>query len=416
MSFWNRIFAQHMYLYTLLALTIFGVAVQNIIFTPILLGFVWVAYKNKSNFKSFASAHPVYVQSVFLSLGFILWITMATLINPINSIHLRNPFGYIGWALLPLLLAFYYPQGLGRPLEKNLGKFLAGLIFVWGLICLSQYIWGWRVLGSHFVSEGIEVVRPRGFYSHPLSLAYVAFLFFPAGLAWLLSSRKSIWPWLWVIGISIILLLTQSRTIQLVAFVIVIWNIIRLFKGAKRFYLLGAITVATLLFLSSSHPIAQKLKNTFNIEGVDRFSTYPDDRVLFWHAHLLMIQEKPVLGHGFDLNTAYRKPYYERLGFANFQKQYEAHNAFLQILAEGGIVALLLWVLWITRIFKLIALIRPVIAKRAFRQTFVGFLFAVLTQNGFQDAEVRFTLTIFCCALYLFTNSIAHKHHREETA
>lgn len=39
--------------------------------------------------------------------------------------------------------------------------------------------------------------------------------------------------------------------------------------------------------------------------------------------------------------------------------------------------------------------------RSALNQSAVGFLLVILTQNGFQDAEVRFTLTLLCSFIFL---------------
>ena len=115
-----------------------------------------------------------------------------------------------------------------------------------------------------------------------------------------------------------------------------------------------------------------------------------------------MVEERPLLGHGINLDATYRTPYYNRIGLADFSKKYEAHNMFLQTLSEGGAIGLTFFILWFAWHLRLAWRVDhrnggPPI----FTATFAAFLLAGLSQNSFQDGEVRLGLTIATAALWL---------------
>ena len=135
-------------------------------------------------------------------------------------------------------------------------------------------------------------------------------------------------------------------------------------------------------------------------KGLNRESNYLDDRVAFWHAHWLMIKEKPLYGHGVQLDETYRQPYYAEIGLSDFSKKYAAHNMYIQILTNGGILLLFIFFIWLFLLYRYI-LLKLESERFMCIQALLGFLVASLTQNAFQDSSVRVTLSILLSFLYL---------------
>lgn len=404
-----------MFLALLVIATGFGVALQNALVTLTLFYGIFEIIRGRKKQSDGERSWVLY--PTLLALVFLVLTTASTLLNPLMSgaVLLKGVFGYLLWVALPWVgYQFIKLSSFKVDDVKKIGTVLVYLMVVWGLVVLSQFYFEWRILGSSWAFEEYSPVRPRGFTSHPLSLAYVAFFFWPLSVAWTFSSLNAkntsfrnnklhfIRPLLMFLGLVIILFLTQSRTVQVVALLIFVLQSLLFLKGRQRLLILASLVLLLSGFFMSSHPIAQKFKDTLSSRGVDKFGTYPDDRLIFWHAHYEMILDKPWLGHGFGTDTEYRKPYYEKIGFKDFKKQYEAHNMFIQILTNAGFLGLAIWLLWVMSYFKLIYSFTHPIARRVALHTLWGFLAIVLTQNGFQDAEVRYALTVFCFALILW--------------
>jgi O-antigen ligase len=210
-------------------------------------------------------------------------------------------------------------------------------------------------------------------------------------------------------GIFMGILLGQSRIVQGVLGLYTLWVLVRTFRGQYKHFLVFFFFALGLWFVPN--PFVERFLSTFSNQNQERIDTYYFDRIAFWHAHWEMIKEKPLLGHGIDLNPEYRIPYYDKIGLHDLERKYEAHNMFIQILANGGIVGLLFFLLWLCSIFKKITSLQSFDpwASRVATQTLCVWLLASLTQNSFQDSVVRYCLTIlytgFLCLL------APSKHH-----
>ena len=71
----------------------------------------------------------------------------------------------------------------------------------------------------------------------------------------------------------------------------------------------------------TKNPISDRFKSTVTQKSALECQGYPDDRVAFWHVFVNMIKERPVLGHGIDLNTKYRTPLLQAIGLGEFKKK-----------------------------------------------------------------------------------------------
>ncbi len=402
-------------LYLLIITFPLSIAAQTIASTLVLLVLTWFVFRNRAS--GYIRERLEFLIRDFklpLLLGFLLlaWLIVTSLINEKNPESAPFHFfvGSLPWLLLPAMVFFAYgsltEESWGR-LEK-LGRYV---VIVWALLALSQFIFGWQLDNFTITSD---VPRPRGLYPHPLTLAYAALFIWPLAVSMVFYFPSKWSSWAWFLSGGVIIVLTQSRTVQAVALLILSWRLFLTWKGRTRV----VVTLSAIGFLvavmATDNFVSEKFRKTFSSEGVDRFSSYPDDRLAFWHVHALMISEKPILGHGVDLNTKYREPYYAALGLQDFPKKYEAHNMFLQIAAEGGLVGLGLFLGWLGWHFRRGFLVESSrFARETAIQTLVAFTLGGLTQNVFQDYEVRVGLTLFLVLLWLLPvrpRECSHRH------
>ncbi|MEZ4741172.1 MAG: O-antigen ligase family protein [Bdellovibrionota bacterium] len=343
----------------------------------------------------------------FSSIAFILVLIVSSLINghATNGYILHFVLGHLIWVFLPFIVL----DGVRRLREYEIHRIkiiLLILCFLLGIIAFSQWIFNWRVVGSSIVSSP---PRARGFYSHPLTFAYVSILFLPFALRNWIDNFKSLVSWLSVLGIFSALLFSESRTVLAVAALVVVLNIIQSGSLKARILLLFVGITAGSVVIGTDNPLSLKIKATLSHEGFDRNSGYQDDRIAFWHAHYEIIKEKPILGHGIGLSKDYLLPYYERIGLAHFKRIYPAHNMYIQILANGGIVALLFFLTWYGWALRACWRLKATSGySNIFMQIFVALALASLTQNSFQDSEVRYSLTIVMTALMYFVYDKEH--------
>jgi O-antigen ligase len=334
-------------------------------------------------------------------LGFLLWNVISSFLNPANdSEPIAYFIGYSPLLLLPWLAGSWpdVPEKVWRRLE-TVG---AIAVLIWGIVALTQVLWPWRWVGAMPVLGGIP--RAQGFYSHPLTLAYSALLIWPLAILRIFQKPRAWQSWAFGAGAALMLLYSMSRTAQALAALFVLWNVFRMFSGRRRWQILGAVALLGLVLALTKNPISIRFRHL--IQGTEEnyhFSDYPDDRLAFWHAHAVMIQERPLIGHGVHIGLDYRRPYYERIGLGDFKKQYPAHNQYIQMLAEGGLIALSCFIAWLVFSFRLAKDPRcPLFLRLAVPQTLWIFILGGLTQNAFYDSDVRMGLVIVGVMVALF--------------
>lgn len=376
-----------------------GIAAQNIGLGLIFVVLMTKIYLHRRTMTW--KALELYKYPILLSLLILAIMSFSSYMNPNNAISwpMKQLLGHSVWLLAPGLFLLTCAKELQQGKQK-LFSYLLGLSVVFALIAITQYIWGWRILGHSFVAS--DGFRPRGLYSHPLTFAYVLVLFWPLAVINLFRRYWSWKSWIFFASIGACLVLTRSRTVQVLAFFVLVLNALIMLQGGKRLLAVLALTCALLGTMASDNMVSRKLLATFSQQGLDRHSQYPDDRLAFWHAHWEMIKERPLLGHGFMLDTSYRKPYYEKIGLASFEKQYEAHNTFIQIAANSGLVGLFLFFWWISWHVKFVLSWESKSWEASvLLQTLVCFFVACLSQNGFQDASVRIVLSLLISYIWI---------------
>jgi O-antigen ligase len=266
-----------------------------------------------------------------------------------------------------------------------------------GALALSQALWGWQLVG---VQIGPGDTRAQGLYSHPLSFAYVCLIPFPLGVAAICRRPRQAFGWVVATSLLAGIVLSQSRTVQVVAAGVVAWNVIAATRGRVRLALLAGGAALAVGVLATPNRIGGKFRGM--LSHYDVRSDYADDRLAFWVVNFSMWQERPLVGHGENLGTAYRTPYYEAAGLGAFERKYEAHNMYLQLAVNGGLIGLGLVLIWFAAQFRAAASL----GKRSFAgdagcQTLAAFCLAALTQNAFQDSAVRYVLALAVAALWL---------------
>lgn len=330
--------------------------------------------------------------SAIILMTVILLQIIATLLNPKNPE--ADVFSF-GVGFLPLVLvpiAFTLLPALSAEQKEKLARLGAMIMGVWALVVVSQHIWGWKISGTSIV-RGAHYIRSQGFYSHPLSLAYVALMLWPLHLVRFAADYKNPARALGLVSNIALLYYSASRTAQAVGVLLTGAFILWSFRGRMRALLMGAMVVLIVGVLATPNVISQRFMRMTEQLSEEKESSFADDRIAFWIVHSNMVLERPLLGHGINLDKAYRLPYYEAIGLHDFKKAYEAHNQILQLAAEGGVLCALLFIAWLISVhfnFK----DAPLAARRIRDLTLVGLFLGGMTQNAYFDGEVRFALII----------------------
>jgi O-antigen ligase len=412
------------FLFSLLCFVLpFAVAPQNIIQAIFIIVCLWVlqagtpvCFRRRVNWTSFERILAI------LILAWVLLRISVGLFND-NFNFFRAVQIFIGY--LPLIVVPWLTCEISETFNLNerlIQRFLNSLFAVsalWCLVSISQRILGWAFYGGqlHF-----ERYRSFGLYSHPLTLAYVLSLLFPFSLRLLVAQHRQIRNWVTVAFLTTVLILNESRTVQLASAVVGLSIVCLRSTGRVRLIL---TTIAVFVFLGVAafeNPIRTKFIRTYT-DAQSRLTQgdLPDDRLIFWTVHLNLAKERPWFGWGAEIPDEVRIRAYDNAGYSGIKDKYNAHNLYLQALVEGGVGGLML----IVSIFTMAILV----CRNVYHNTtnlnsrliadgatfsLITFMLASFTQNSIYDSEVRFSLTLLFTAIALSARSrgnSAYKPH-----
>ena len=387
-------------LYLLILCLPLGVAGQNIglgTITAILIGLAVVRRRELQI--NWTEYRPFVVLA-----GVVLITTIVGLYtNPESPAESAGKFlgGYGAWWLMPWIFAIVLPP-LSAKHWTTIGKVSAVVMIILGVIAISQYLFGWRIKGMSVVEDSS---RARGLYSHPLTFAYVGLMLFVPAVGRALGERRSVLAWV-AAGFSLaVVVFSLSRTVLAICLVAIgvfaIWQL----RGRLRVGVIALLLLGSVVTMVTDNPVSRRFAHV--VKRIDVAGDQVDDRVIFWRVAMDMIAERPWLGHGPELDTAYRTPYYERAGYGQLEKKYEAHNTYLQVWVNGGIVALVGFLGWWLVIFIRASRWRHHWSGSTAMVTIGCFLTASLTQNSFQDSEVRYAVVTGATLLLLFARDQA---------
>lgn len=366
----------------------FAVAGQNIAILIAGTALIFVAVRErKLNLMvrdSVARTHLVLFSLFLVSCIFSTWWNSGNQANPFVSIA-----GFMGIWLLPGLMITAVDGNQSRIKEfcDRAEGWVPIVLMLWGLLAFSQMISGWKLSGMSIVES---LPRAQGLYSHPLTLAYVALAVFPFVTSWVFRESRNWRAVMSFIAVLLLLIASKSRAAQGVTVLILTGNMWLLLRGKSRIISLTILAALLAGILGTKNPVSKRFIET--IEHQDVSAPYIDDRVVFWKVHWEMFKERPWFGHGENLGTEYRTSYYNALGLQGFYRKYEAHNIYLQILVNSGVVGFSFFMLWIIWLLRQLWWVRGVVFASAPLQSLMALLIGGLTQNAFQDSEVRYAL------------------------
>ena len=179
--------------------------------------------------------------------------------------------------------------------------------------------------------------RASGFFGHPMTFAGYFCIYLPVLLICFLE-QKIYGEWRWLAGDSFILgvvaLLFNATRGAWLALVPVLLFIIGyyLLKGNRLAILCLAVFIAAGAGLSQYQPFLQRLATITDTKYQSN-----TERLLIWNSAYTMFKDHPVLGVGLG---QYKDNYQKKYISPKAKEPYlsHAHNNFLQMLAENGIV------------------------------------------------------------------------------
>lgn len=179
--------------------------------------------------------------------------------------------------------------------------------------------------------------RASGFFGHPMTFAGYFCIYLPVLLVCFLEQRiYGQWRWLaggsFVLGV-VALLFNATRGAWLALTLVLLFILAYyLMKGNKLAMLCLALFIAAGAGLSQYQPFMQRLATITDTKYQSN-----TERLLIWQSAYTMFKDHPVLGVGLG---QYKDNYQKKYISPKAKEPYlsHAHNNFLQMLAENGIV------------------------------------------------------------------------------
>src|SRR5450759_162760 len=323
---------------------------------------LWVLFwilDNRSGFKKdiFIGNKAAILFSLFIF--YYLWQAVGLIYTTDTKMGLSNLFGRLSLVLFPLVLIF--PGAMIKNNIKTLIRIFVISTFLFMLFCFSYALYRSVNLQDGlwtFNSHPEESVWLNHFYSSELTVSqhpsYIAmyvllstFICFESYYDFSLKSKSRI---MWLI-LGFLLLISQyflsSRAGILINLILIPSYFIIKFRQLRRN---KSVWLWIILILIELAPLVVKnqrvdylLGSIFNKQvGYERKK---DARFLIWESSLKIAQKNLLFGVGIgDVRTELAQEY-ERIGeVAMAKERLNAHNQFLEVLLENGIIGLLLFI------------------------------------------------------------------------
>jgi putative inorganic carbon (HCO3(-)) transporter len=147
-------------------------------------------------------------------------------------------------------------------------------------------------------------------------------------------------------------------------------------------------------------------------------NNYDSQRIALWKANWAMVQDYPILGTGYGVNSQRLGEYFERLGYPADQFKSHAHNEYLHLWAGTGTLGLLCYLFFVGFLLtqtwlsfkKFQSWEKAVMAGCMAAQ--VEFLVSGFTESNFERSKVRF-VAMMVWALVLVYRSVRLNQSRK---
>lgn len=253
-------------------------------------------------------------------------------------------------------------------------------------------------LGDHRFAYG--VYRVSGWMDHPLTFAFnlmlVSLLSFSQSLALFQKGEvKAAWLWaLQTVFLLVLLLLTESRfpialTLLLLAFGAT-WQIPKI-----RIPVISIVLVLCLAGVAALPKLAPESLGRWG-ELVDPNQALEQrfDRVIFWKINWQLFEQSPWVGTGLKGYDARLLDTYLSAGYTSLERKYNAHNIYLQTLADMGALGGFGLLLLLFAVGRLAFRMKRSFNHIALPLIVMATLGSGLVQNNLRDTEYLFALWI----------------------
>jgi len=335
-------------LYVLLFLLPFSKAAVEITFAVLLLGWILARLDSRT------AGDSVWVRSHLrpLAIAVGLYLAVCALSIAVSHYPLQSLRGFVGKWLEYLLLFMMVADVGSRPgVAGRVALVIAVSSFFVVVEGVTQEVFSRGVFRHYDIGPLYTFDRMTGPYENPIDLATYLMAVIPVLLGWQLTQQRWLRRSLWVLLFVLMVCMARTEAIGVViSFCLAVLVMMRWPTPLRRY---GPILLAG--FLLAGGFFLQRVGRLGLIFSPTKVGTV--DRRFMWQAAINMIKDRPILGHGVNTFMANYLAYW----VGGEQQPRYAHNCYLQVAAETGLIGLaaFLWLFWCLLARMLAALHRP---------------------------------------------------------
>jgi O-antigen ligase len=345
------------YCFCLLSVIILPVYVHYLPAVMIIWVLFWII-ENKSGFKKDLTTNNKAAILFFLFMAFFLWQVLGLFLAESLSTGFERLFKRLSFLLFPLVL--FCPNSR---IIKNIDliiKLFAICTFIYIVYCFGNALHHSLIIQNHnliFNPHPSEYDFENYFYgarlSDPVHPSYLAMYIVISALISFESLfdnsitylKKGVWSSMIVVFITVIYLLSARAGILAAVIVFPIYFLFKFYaRYPKWIAFIGLFTFAVILGI-----VANKNERiSSSIEGVSQQNFNEtlknDPRLLIWKSALGVIRKNLILGVGTgDATDKLKEEFISRGYISGYYDNLNAHNQFLEIILENGLIGLILF-------------------------------------------------------------------------
>lgn len=322
----------------------------------------------------------------------------------------------ISFVLMPLLF-ISHKERFSVHINKvyficGIALFIATILVLVNLMQVENFSY---LYNYNNISEKLIYVRylihQNALTIHPSYLSYLAIIYisYTAFNIKQINTINSIHIIFSVVAFALIIMLSSRAAFLTIIFLLLYAISKQLFL--KRYVLFSIIFLVALAsaFVAYKHTrLGQTIQN-INSENREKPK---DERIILWENAWELVKDKPLFGYGIGDAIFVMIDKHKETGFdAGAEKQLDAHNQFLEIMLQSGLLGLIPF---------LLALILPLIqAIKKKQEILFLFLIVSIIQLCFESMFVRLAgvvyFAFFYCYLYFMHYGINKPQHNRET-
>ena len=276
------------------------------------------------------------------------------LISSLNSINLKYSFHEFRGEYLKQILLFLL-------IVNNIKEDYKYRYLIYAILLGCFFVSIYTIFG-YFSSTAVEGARATGTYGSSSRLAMYFVFIVPLVFSIFLNTPKKLLRYVSLVLFllsSFSLILTFIRGAWIVCVVMVL--ILAFRKGKKTGFSISILALIMFASLLISSPYARdRISQTIDFSsGLNRILA---GRITLWKNSFKMIRDYPLFGVGYGPDIFnYPARYYNLTAIADFspptpssQQQPDAHNFYIQIVVETGIIGLLVFLYFLFSFFRYI--------------------------------------------------------------